>query len=85
MTTVRALPLITRPAQGEALDSWLHAIAVRHNTSLKALYLHMGVDTVGDERTRVTAATEVAPGTIPAARAARTTASSLTASSSVAG
>ena len=57
MTTVRALPLITRPAPGEALDSWLHAIAVRHNTSLKALYLHMGVDTVGDERTRVTAAT----------------------------
>ena len=57
MTTVRALPLITRPAPGEALDSWLHAIAVRHNTSLKALYLHMGVDTVGDVRTRVTAAT----------------------------
>ncbi len=56
MTTVRALPLITRPAAGEALDSWLHAIAVRHNTSLKALYLHMGLDTVADLRTRVTAA-----------------------------
>ena len=56
MTTVRALPLITRPAAGEALDSWLHAVAVRHNTSLKALYLHMGIDTVADLRTRVTAA-----------------------------
>ncbi|WP_348731082.1 TniQ family protein [uncultured Mycolicibacterium sp.] len=55
MTTVRALPLITRPAQGEALDSWLHAIAVRHNTSLNALYRHMGLDTVADLRTRVTA------------------------------
>ncbi len=57
MTTVRALPLTTAPAAGEALDSWLHAIAVRHNTSLNALYHHMGLDTVADLRTRVTAAT----------------------------
>lgn len=56
MTTVRLLPLTTAPAVGEALDSWLHAVAVRHNTSLNALYRHMGLDTVADLRTRVTAA-----------------------------
>jgi hypothetical protein len=55
MTTVRALPLGTRPAPGEALDSWLHAIAVRHNTSINALYHHMGLDTVADLRTLITA------------------------------
>ncbi len=55
MTIVRALPLATAPAPGEALDSWLQAIAIRHNTSLNALYHHMGLDTVADLRTLITA------------------------------
>lgn len=55
MTVVRALPLATTPAPGEALDSWLQAIALRHNTSLKTLYQHTGLDTVADLRTHSTA------------------------------
>ncbi|CAN5555462.1 TniQ family protein [soil metagenome] len=57
MSAVRALPLCTAPVPGEALDSWLQAIAVRHTISLRDLYLHLGLGEVRDLRTRFTAAT----------------------------
>lgn len=56
VSAVRTLPLTIAPVAGEALDSWLYAIAVRHGCSLNDLYHHLGLGSVRDLRTRLTAA-----------------------------
>jgi len=48
--------LTTTPVAGEALDSWLQAIAVRHGSSLNDLHHHLGLGAVRDLRTRFIAA-----------------------------
>ena len=46
--SVRTLPLRVPPLPGEALDSWLEAVAARHNARMGDLLHHVGID----ERTR---------------------------------
>lgn len=81
---IRVLPLTTDPVPGEAVDSWLHAIAVRHGVTIKDVYQHLELDSPSDLRTcistttlsddmarRIGAATGVTPAQVHAMTLAR--------------
>ena len=73
--SIRTLPLRVAPLPGEALDSWLEAVAARHHARMGDLLHHVGIN----DRTRrwlvqlhqhelhgISAATGVAPDVVSA-------------------
>ena len=42
---IEPLAFRVRPLAGECFESWLHRLAARHETTRKALFSHLGIET----------------------------------------